>query len=328
MRFPALFTVTVLMAALPALAATSCPAPQVLVGTNCTLTAYLGWAIAGLGTDSVITLYAPPSLTGPLTIQPTALNSSLGTAYTGYLGIRVGQPGIPGSEIVTLSDMTPSVLAPGQMQQYVITQVCFDPTCTAAPPAGAVPNMFSMQIVISSANSADINPANETMLIARFLNGNQVLFEEQETALRTNSLYSVIPGINLGATPAGRYVFTGTAVNLPYEVLSVSNFNNPSPISGTVAIKDAQANIIAAAPIPPIPPGGAAGYLVIGRTPGDPLGLFPSSIVLPAGSDGIFHGILEVGMTGLIPGGFNIVMAQEFNGNTMLNLPVVHTNVP
>ena len=88
------------------------------------------------------------------------------------------------------------------------------------------------------------------------------------------------------------------------------------------------ANTVATAPIPAIPPGGAAGYLVIGRAPGDPLGLFPSNTVLPAGADGVFHGTLVVGMNGLSASGQCIVLAQEYNGNTMLNLPVFHSPVP
>jgi hypothetical protein len=332
MQLRALFVATVLAAALPALAAPICNAPQVVVGNNCTLSTALGWATAGLGTDSILTIYVPPSASGPVTFNITALSSSLGTAYTGYFGIKLLDPEAPGGQqILTLADILANNIGdvvPGHQMRAQIAQVCWDPTCTAPAPAGAVPNMFSAQILISSPNTNDISPPNEVFLSVRFLNGSQVTFEEQETALRNNSPFSVIPGINLGATPAGRYVQTGTAYNLPFDVISVSNFNNPSPISGTLTIKDGNADVVAMAPIPPIPPGGAAGYLVIGRFPGDPLGLFPSSTVLPAGADGIFHGILEVGMTGLVPGGFNIVLAQEFNGNTMLNLPVIHTSVP
>jgi hypothetical protein len=86
-----------------------------------------------------------------------------------------------------------------------------------------------------------------------------------------------------------------------------------------VTIQDNNGNTIATAQIPAIPIAGAAGFLVIGRTPGDPLGLFPSSTVLPAGPDGIFHGILVVTMTGR-----NVVTAQELFGNAMLNLLVFH----
>ena len=69
----------------------------------------------------------------------------------------------------------------------------------------------------------------------------------------------------------------------------------------------------------PIPVHGAAGYLVIGRTPGDPLGLFASNTLLPAGTDGIFHGTMVVNMSGT-----NVTLAHEFNGNSMLNLLVFH----
>ena len=331
MKLRAFFaSIVVFAAALPALAATSCPAPQVLVGTNCTLLTGIGWGIAGLGTDSVFTIYVPPSVSGPVNFRVTALSSILGSAYTGYFGLKISDSE-GGPFIVTLADIAEDNIGdvfPGRAEQFSVTQVCWDPTCTAAAPANALlPNMFSMQIVLSSPNPADINP-NFVQLLVRFLNGSQVTFETQEAAVQANAPYSLIPGINLGATPATRYVMTGTAVNLPYDVISVSNLNNPGPISGTLTIKDLKGNTIVAAPIPAIPPGGAAGYLVIGRTPDDPLGLLPSSTVLPAGSDGIFHGILEVGMNGLIPNGRTIVLAQEFNGNTMLNLPVFRSGVP
>ena len=93
-------------------------------------------------------------------------------------------------------------------------------------------------------------------------------------------------------------------------------------------LKDLTGATVTTAPIPSIPAGGAAGYLVIGRFPGDTLGLLPSSTVLPAGSDGVFHGILEVGLTGQTATGRAIVLGQEFNGNTMLNLFVFRSNVP
>lgn len=61
-----------------------------------------------------------------------------------------------------------------------------------------------------------------------------------------------------------------------------------------MTLQDLNGNIVAAAPVPLIPLGGAAGYLVVGRTPGDSLSLFPSDTVRPAGPDGIFHGSLIV----------------------------------
>jgi len=111
-------------------------------------------------------------------------------------------------------------------------------------------------------------------------------------------------------------------------VLSVSNLDNPNPITGTVTIKDYNGNTIATAIIPAIPPGGATGFLLIGIPGNGTPALFPSSAVLPAGSDGIFHGVLVVGLNGLTPAGMNIVLAQEFNGNTMLNLSVFGSSVP
>jgi hypothetical protein len=67
---------------------------------------------------------------------------------------------------------------------------------------------------------------------------------------------------------------------------------------------------------------------VVGRFAGDDLALFPSSLVLPTGSDGVFHGNLVISMSGLSPTGMNIILSQEFNGNSLLNLFVFHTPVP
>jgi hypothetical protein len=326
-------TTIVLAAALPGLAAPTCNPPQIVSGNNCVLTVALGWGIAGLGTDSVVTIYVPPSATGPVDIEVTGLYSNLGSAYTGYLGFKGNDLGQSGSGIVTLSDIVAGAneaigpVSPRQLIQFQITQVCWDPTCTAAAPAGAVPNMFSLTLSLSSPNAADINP-NEVQLTARFLDSSgHVTSQEQEPALHTNSQVSIIPGISLGATPATRYVLNGSAYVYPHDVLSISNFANPNSISGTATLLDGQGNIVATAPIPAVPPNGAAGYLVVGRQPGDALGLFPSSLILPAGADGVFHGSLAVSMTGLTAAGMNIVLSQEFNGNSLLNLFVFHTGV-
>jgi hypothetical protein len=82
---------------------------------------------------------------------------------------------------------------------------------------------------------------------------------------------------------------------------------------------DVNGSTIATATIPSIPRSGAAGYLLIGQSPTDPLGLFPSSTALPADAAGVFHGTLIVTMNGPC-----LVLAQEFNGNSMLNLVVIH----
>ena len=181
--------------------------------------------------------------------------------------------------------------------------------------------MFSIQADMVSPNPADITTTPTPQLTVHFLNGNQVTFEASENAQRSNSLFSYVPNVNLGATPAGRYVFNGTAVTLPYDTLTLTNINT-APITGTATLQDANGNTIATAPIPAIPANGAAGYLVIART--DPFGLFPSSTVLPAGPDGIFHGMLIVSMSGQTANGQLLIVAQEFNGFSMFSLPVFH----
>src|SRR6478609_3551884 len=99
-----LFTVTIL-AALPALAAPVCNPPQIVSGNNCVLSVALGWGIAGLNTDSILTIYVPPSASGPVDIEVTGLNSNLGNGYTGYLGFKGNVVGKTNSGILTLSDI-------------------------------------------------------------------------------------------------------------------------------------------------------------------------------------------------------------------------------
>lgn len=279
--------------------------------------------------------YVPPNASGPINFEVTGLSSSLGSAYTGYFGILLGAPGQPGSVgVLTLADLISATsnnnnqVYPGNSSPALITQVCWDPTCTAPAPAGAAANMFSLQITAQSPVSADIALGPNPLLTIQFVNGSQVTWQETETAVRSNSAFDYIPGINLGATPATRYVYNGAAVTAPFDAISVSNINNTQPITGTVMIQDVNSKTIATANIPAIPAGGAAGYLLIGRTPGDSLGLFPSSTVLPADPTGIFHGNLVVSTTGQTASGFTIVLAQEYNGNSMLNLLVGHGAVP
>jgi hypothetical protein len=320
------FLVATVLGAVLSLAAPNCPPPQVRAGNNCALASSLGWATAGMGTESVITFYVPPSASGAIDFQVTALNSSLGNAYTGYFGFMVDIPGL-GSQVVSFSDISSgdgTLVMPGQAMRFLIRQLCWDPTCAAAAPAGAVPNMFSLQFMALSPNPTDISLTPSPLLTVHFLNGSQVALGVTERAERANSPYSYIPGINLGATPATRYVYTGTEVSQPYDVLSVSNLNNAQPITGTASLQDLNGNTIATAPIPSVAPEGAVGYLLIGRAPGDPFALFPSSIVLPADSDGLFQGILVVTIKGETTDGNCIVLAQEFNGTSMLNLPVFH----
>lgn len=328
-----LFALGVLATALPALAAPTCNAGQTVVGNNCVFTLALGWITAGNGTDAIFGVYAPPNITGPLEIEITGLSSSLGDAYKGYLGFAGNAVGGTQIEQYTLADLVAGtqasigVVGPGSGFQFQITKVCWDPTCTSPAPAGAVPNMLSMQLTMASPATTDLN-TNDIQLTVRFLNGTQVSFEEQEFGLHTNSQYDIIPGISMGATPASRYVYNNGALTQPFEVVSISNFANPNSIGGVVTLKDFDGNMIASKPLPSIGPNAAAGFLVIGKPGDSTASLFPSDTVLPAGADGNFHGVLEIQTAGQVATGIVTVLAQEFNGNTMLNMPVFHSPVP
>ena len=90
-------TRTVLGAALPALAAPTCTAPQVVSGKQLHTLNVHGLGRRRPGDPSVVTLYVPPNVSGPIDFEVTALSSSLGSACTGYFGIEAGELGQPGA---------------------------------------------------------------------------------------------------------------------------------------------------------------------------------------------------------------------------------------
>jgi hypothetical protein len=308
-------------ACFPALAQ-SCGSYKV-VGTQCARTVYFGWGTAGLGTNSSVVLYVPGTVSAPVTFQLTQLNSSLGTSYSGFFGVMSAPNQAAPPALLTAANATPNSLNAGQGAALVITQVCFNAACTAAAPTGAVANMFSMQFQMLSSNAADLAKIPLPFLNVRFLDATSgvVNYEEQEVAVEDVSLLSAyaVDQMDEASMPGSRYTYTGTAVNLPFVAVSITNPSATQTLTGTLNVLNYANTVVATAPIAAIPPLGAAGYLLIGRTPSDALGLLSSSTVLPtllSGSN-VLHGAMSVTFNSSA-----IFLAQEFDGNAMLNLVV------
>jgi hypothetical protein len=307
------------LATVPGLAL-SCGSYQV-VGSQCARTVYLGWGIGGLGGNSTIVLYVPGTVSAPVTFQLNQLNSSLGTSYSGTFGVMaaLGVNGTPA--LLTLANQTPYSLNPGRGTALTISQVCFDALCVTSPPANAVGNMFSMQFLILSSNPADLAQVPLPFLNVRFVSGGIVNYEEQEVAVENVSLLSAyaVDQMDEGAAPAGRYVYTGTAVNLPFVAVSITNPSATQTLTGTVNILNYDGAVLETAAVPPIPPLGAGGFLLIANPASSTTALFPASTVLTpleAGSTSL-HGALQATFSGTA-----IFLAQEFEGQAMLNLVV------
>jgi hypothetical protein len=288
-----------------------------VVGSQCAMNILFPWGTAGLGTDSLMTIYVPNTVSAPITFQTVQLNSSLGSTYTGFFGTMDSS-----GKVSAGGGKHPAVLSPGQGGIFQYVAVCFDPTCTSAPPAGAVANMFSWQLQVLGASAADLEKLPPLLLTVRFLNPDgSVSFEEQETAVSATPTASVFAvGLAEAAAPANRYVYSGTAVTLPFNVFSVTNPSTSQSIAGTAYLYGQGGTIVAQTAIPAIPPLGAVGYLLVGRFPGDTLGLFPSSTVIPVPSGdttGVFYGELVVAFNA--PAAF---LAQSFDGYAMLNLVI------
>lgn len=320
MKLRILFAILILAAAVPVFAAPNCGTYQV-VGSQCATNIVFAWGTAGLGTDSLITIYVPPAVSAPVTYQLTQLNSSIGTSYAGFFGVDIA---LLGNAPKVVTPATASALTPGPGQGGIlhITGVCFDPTCTQAGPAAAVANMFSAQFQVLASSASDLQLLPPALLTVRFLDSNgNVTWEEQETAVSsTPTGTEFVVDVAEGATPATRYVYSGSAVTYPFMALSVTNPSATIALAGTAYLYDTSGNIFAKTAIPAIPPSGAAGYLLIGRTPGDTLGLFPSSTVLPltaGNTTGIYISALAVVFDAPA-----IFLGQDYDGDAMLNLVV------
>jgi hypothetical protein len=288
------------------------------VGTQCSRTVIFGWGAAGAGAQSVIAFVSRPAASGPVKFQVTQLNSSLGLSYSGYVGIAASANGAPAS---TYSGSTfPAVtLQPGTESLWTVSQVCFIATCNATAPVGAVANMFSMQLTITANSGADLDVTPLPLLTVQFITNGKVTVQEQEQALDVSSIpSSARAGLNEGASYAGRYFAINGAYTQPYTAFSVTNPSTGSALSTSIVLYDFLGNKLATVPLPVIPPQGAVAYLLVGRGPGDTLGLLPYGTLLPAGADGVFHGVYGVQASGPV-----VFLSQEFYGNSMLNAFIV-----
>jgi hypothetical protein len=308
-------------AALPAFAAPSC-GTYAVVGSQCARTVYLGWGIAGLSTQSWINVYAPPTVSAPVTFQMTQLNSSLGTSYTGFFGVRTNMNS-SGAVLTTAASPISFMAQPGQGAYWIVGATCFNAGCTAAAPAAFtgpyLSNMFSMQMQILGSSAADLALVQLPLLTAKFLDSSgNVTLVEQEVAVEFPVSTAGINSLNEAGTAALRYVLSGSSYVDAFVAFSVTNPSATQSLTGTLNLVDFNNNVIATSPIPSIPPLGASGYLLIGRSPGDTLGLFPSSTILsPTGPEGVFHGTLRVNFSSPA-----IFLAQEFDGISMLNIVI------
>ena len=288
-------------------------------GTQCSRTVIFGWGAAGLGTQSVIALVSRPAASGPVQFQIAQINSSLGTGYAGFFGISLSANGAPASTYT--SGTVPAVtLQPGTESLFVVSQTCFNAGCTASAPAGAVSNMFSMQVTITANTGADLDVTPPPLLTVQFITSGQVTVQEQEQALDVTAIPSSgRTSLNEGAADEDRYVSVGGAYTTPYTAFSVTNPSSTATLTSEIVLSDFSGNQLASIPLPPLAPQAAVAYLLVGRNAGDSLGLLPYSTLLPAGADGIFHGVYGVRASGPV-----IFLSQEFYGNSMLNAYIVH----
>ncbi len=105
----------------------------------------------------------------------------------------------------------------------------------------------------------------------------------------------------------------------PTSAFSVTNPSSTAPLNASIVLYDFAGDLLATVPLPTLAPLAAVGYLLIGRTPGDPIGLIPFETLLPSGTDSIFHGVYGVQADGPV-----VFLSQEYYGNSMLNAYIVH----
>ncbi len=314
-----LLSLVLLTASIPACAANCGSYAPVAAG--CARTVFLGWGAAGAGAQSVITFLSSPSASAPVTYAFSKLSSSKGTGYTGYFGFNASTNGAAAA-ITTAAAFPVIPVPPGAGGQITVLQTCFDATCTVAPPAAFTgpyaPNMFSALMTITGTSGSDLDATPLPLLTIQFLgSGGLVTFQEQEQAVDVAAIQTTSGAtLDEGATPAGRYMYTGAAVNLPFTAFSVTNPSTTASVTASIAVSDASGNVIKTVALPSLAPLSAVGFLLIGRTASDASGLLPSNTVLtPAGVDGIFHGTYSV----VNSSGPVIFLSQQYYGDSMLN---------
>jgi hypothetical protein len=268
----------------------------------------------------VIEFISRPQATGSVTFQFNQLSSSLGSSYGGYFGVTMSVAGAPAATFA--NGQIPSVtLQPGNLSQAVVTETCFNSSCNVTPPAGLVVNMFSTQLTIIANSGADLDITPLPLLTIQFLNNSgAVSYQEQEQALDVTAIStSARASVNEGASAEGRYYAPNGAFAQPFTAFSVTNPSPTSTLNASVVLYDFAGDLLATVPLPPLGPLAAAGYLLVERNPGDPLGLLPFDTLLPSGTDSIFHGVYRVQADGPV-----VFLSQEFYGNSMLNAFIVH----
>jgi len=297
-------------------------------GQQCSRTVFFGWGTAGMTTQSVISFLSRPAASGPISFQITQVNSSLGSSYSGYFGITISANGAPPATM-TASQIPPVVVQPGALSQVLVTQTCFDVTCTSNPPAAftgpSVPNMFSMQLTITANSGADLDVTPLPLLTIQFLNNGQVGFQEQEQAIDVTAIgNSARASVNEGAADFGRYFSSGGALIEPYTSFSVTNPSSTASLTVTVNLYDFSGDLLASIPLPALPTLAAAGYLLVGRNATDTLGLLPYDTLLPSADGETFHGVYGVVGTSSGAPAPVVFLSQEFYGTSMLNAYIIH----
>jgi hypothetical protein len=290
------------------------------VGPLCERTVVLGWGTAGQGTRSVIEFISRPQATGSVTFQFNQLSSSLGSSYGGYFGVAMSVGGAPAATFA--NGQIPSLtLQPGNVTQAVVTETCFNASCNVTPPAGLVSNMFSLQLTILAASGADLDATPLPLLTIQFLNSTgAVNYQEQEQGLDASGIASSArTSVNEGASAQGRYYAPNGAFVQPFTAFSVTNPSATSTLNASIVLYDFAGDLLATVPLPTLAPLAAVGYLLVGQSPGDPLGLIPFDTLLPSGADSIFHGVYGVQANGPV-----VFLSQEYYGNSMLNAYIVH----
>lgn len=331
MRMLFAFFVLALLASLapPALAQTTCPAPYLPFGPGCEFNAFYGWRMAGQGGTSRISYRNPENAKDLVNYDVIAAYPTIGKAYSGYYAVKMLETGtnLPSFLVTPTGNQGVSLtLNPGAEANLDVVATCWDPTCTAPAPAGVVPNAGTFWVQVRSetvqfASDLDLQ-LEQNNLTYQFGSGKCLGWQAQVPLLRQSQMGSEWSAkLDETALPANRYKWvSGTgcvsAVDGVFSALTLFNSSDTQPTQATVTIADDAGIPIVSTATPAIPPRGALGYLLAGRNPGDGLGLFPSSLALPADTDGQFRGNLVVQFTT----GSGSIYVQRYEGYSMQNI--------
>jgi len=279
----------------------------------CYFDAYYPWFAAGGGWQSLLSFANPPTTGGLVSYQLMQFNPYNGTAG-GPLWVKAS---VLGNPPIILQSVSVTAGA-GQGFDVLLLDTCYSVlTCEDDQQVGQPRNPQSGAVSVRVRASSV--PALDAQLVGQltylYSPAGAVPTWQTSIPLWRDSELSAEWFTTFTASPTQE---TRSAPGAVFNAFAIFNASDQAQTI-SVTISDQSGNQIGTATTPIMPARGTAGFLLIGRVPGDALGLWPATLSLPSNSDGLFHGFLDFKGAA---GGNIVAMVNRYIGNSLSNMIV------